>query len=235
MVVIEGNRLMAANDAISAPRVSIPVDPEHGALRLIMVFIFVFLLVASYIVINLVLPADGVNLIAVLGSLVLTFVLSQQVENQLKERWPSGRQVIVDDANIRIYAKDKLQVDIDGQQQVNVHMWRFKISRRSRVPKGWFVVACALEQESVYLPAYTFMSPEQFGKLPNASQFPILMSKADMDRKSDDRDLRLAGQQRRLHTAEQARWMNGAEMSATDFEQYLVKLQTLYPKWMPTN
>lgn len=200
-----------------------------------MVFIFAFLLIASYLVLNLIVPAEGVNLVAVLGSLALTFGLSQVIENRLKVRWPSGRRVEVNEAHIRIYAGDNLQTEIDGQQQVNVLLWRFKISRRARVPKGWYVVACALEQESLYLPVYTFMSPEQFEKLPNSSQFPVLKSKSELERKGEDRDLRLAGQQRRLHTAEQARWMHGAEMSAADFEIYIARLQNLYPRWMPSN
>lgn len=224
---------MTIDNTLNQTSLNVPVDPEHGAFRLSMVLLFVVLLVASYIIVNLILPAQGINILGVILSLAATFLISQQVEGRLKQRWPSGRVVQVDERGVRILNKDSLQTEIDAHQQVNVHMWRFKIDRRARVPKGWFVVACALEQENVYLPVYTFMSPEQVQQLKTAGLFTVLLGKKESEKQGVERDLRLAGQQRRLHIAENQRWMSGAEMSSQDFENFIARLQALFPKWMP--
>ncbi len=211
----------------------IPVDSEHTALRLSMLGVIIALMVVSYIVLNLVIPAEGLNLIAIFGALAITYLGSQQIEQRLKNHWPSGRAVHVMDEQIQVVTKGEAAHTIDAQQQVNVLLWCFEIKRRARVPKGWYMVACALEQEGTYLPAYTLISPNQYKELSMAQRFTLLASKKDLEKQ--ERDMRLAGQQRRLHMAEQARWMHGAEMSPSDFETYIAHLQVAFPKWMPTN
>jgi hypothetical protein len=96
--------------------------------------------------------------------------------------------------------------------------------------KGWFVVACGLEQENNYLTVYTFMSPEQVNAPAITSRFKMLLPN-----KEADKDLRLAGEQRRLRSAEEHRWMHGAEMNAADFETFVAQLEKQFPRWMPVN
>jgi hypothetical protein len=129
---------------------------------------------------------------------------------------------------------EKVQNDIDARQQVNVLLWRFQINRRSRVPKGWFMVACALEQDELYLPVYTFLSPKDLENIKNStSHFILLQSQKEIKNQSNS-NMRLAGEQRRLHTAESARWMEGAEMTSSDFMILIQQLQEQYPQWMPS-
>lgn len=216
--------------------IKIAVDNEHGALRFVIIIIFIVGWLISYIILNAAIPNEGLNLIAIIVSFGITALVTQQIEKGLKKRWPSGRTVQIDQNSIKIVDKDGKQQSIDGDQQVNVHLWRFAIKRRSRVPKGWYMIACALEQEDAYLPVYTFMSPEQFDGLKNNSQFTTLMSQKEASKSTGigQTDLRLAGEQRRLHTAENARWMNGAEMSAEDFQNFIQQLKTQFPQWMPS-
>lgn len=217
--------------------VTIAVDNEHGALRFVIVIIFIIGWLISYIILNAVIPNEGLNLIAIIVSFGITAVITQQIEKALKKRWPSGRTVQINQRNIKIVDKDGKQQSIDGDQQVNVHLWRFTIKRRSRVPKGWQMIACALEQDEAYLPVYTFMSPDQFDKLKNNSRFTTLVSQKEATKSTGgigQTDLRLAGEQRRLHTAENARWMNGAEMNAEDFQNFIKQLQIQFPQWMPS-
>jgi hypothetical protein len=218
------------------PPVKIAVDNEHGALRFVIVIIFIIGWLISYIVLNTAIPNEGLNLIAIIISFGITALITQQIEKALKKRWPSGRTVQIDQHTIKIVDKDGKQQSIDGDKQVNIHMWRFTIKRRSRVPKGWFMLACALEQDDAYLPVYTFMSPEQFDTLKNNSRFTTLVSQKEANKSTGlgQTDLRLAGEQRRLHTAENARWMNGAEMSAEDFQNFIKQLQIQFPQWMPS-
>lgn len=214
----------------SADRIAFPVDAEHGGIRFTIGIVFFLGLPVSYILINLILPADsGLNFIAVIGAILITFVVSQQIESQLKQRWKSGRQVVLDADSLRVEKHGKPEITIDGSMQVNVLRWRFEITRRTRVAKGWHMVACALEQEGVYLAAYTFMPPEDFTLLQQADLFKPLASKKSLRK---DRDLRLAGEQRRLFTAENYRWNDGAEMAPQDFKTFLAVLQERFPKWM---
>ncbi|MAS33098.1 MAG: hypothetical protein CL610_03765 [Anaerolineaceae bacterium] len=209
------------------------VDTEHGGLRISIVFIFVVAWAVVFAVLNSLLTSEGLNIIAMIVSFAITAVLTQQIERNLKRRWPSGRTVQVENDHIRMMKKDKVEQEINTSQQVNVLLWRFKISRRARVPKGWFMVACALEQDDIYIPIYTFMSPADFEALDASYHFPLLQSKKELEREGRE-NMRLAGEQRRLHTAEQIRWMDGAEMSAEDFKQFIRRLQERFPQWMPS-
>lgn len=222
-----------ANILTYPPARTYPVDAEHGALRISIVFIFIVFWIIIFLLLNALVPSEGLNILAVIISFAATAVLTQQIERALKARWPSGRALHIDQQQIRLVKNDKVEHMIDGSQRVNVLLWRFKIARRSRVPKGWYMIACALEQDDKYLPVYTFISPTDFDNLKVNQQFPILQSQKDLKRDGQS-DIRLAGEQRRLHTAEQIRWMDGAEMNTEDFKKYLGSLQEHFPQWMPS-
>jgi len=211
---------------------SFAVDREHGALRLSIVLVFILGWVISFVVLNALIENEGLNILAIVASFGLTALLTQQIEKRLKERWPSGRAVEVENEQIRLVKKDNVQEKIDASQQVNVLLWRFQITRRSRVPKGWFMVACALEQDETYIPVYAFMSPNELDDIITSGQFVLLQSKKE--RRQQGGDMRLAGEQRRLHAAESVRWMNGAEMTAEEFVSYVGYLQERFPRWMPS-
>jgi len=226
---------MEIQDTRSQERLEFAVDPEHSALRLSVVGLFALFWIITYFVISVIIPTEGLNLIAIFISFIITAVVMQQVERILKERWPSGRTLVATPEHIRLQKADEVQQEIDTDQQVNVLLWRFKINKRSRIPKGWYMIACALEQEDIYLPFYTFVSPEDLEQLNSGGSFKQLITKKQMDKDtaSGQMDMRLAGEQRRLHTAETARWMHGAEMQNEDFQQMLAYLQEQFPRWMP--
>lgn len=208
------------------------VDPEHAGIRLVTIGLFLGGLVFWYIVVSLLLPGDGFSLIAVIAAFVLTYGTTTVIEKQLKEKWPSGRKLELSEKAVQITKKGEVQRSVDPQQQVNVLLWRFPVKRRTKVPKGWYVVSFALEQEGEYIPSYTFMSPEDFQRIEYADQYIQLISKKELE-KSKDRDMRLAGQQRRLHIAENERWIDGTEMTPEQFTQYVRYLKSHFPKWMP--
>ncbi len=209
------------------------VDAEHGGLRISIVFIFIAIWIAIFVVVNTLISSEGVNILAMVISFAATALLTQQVEKLLKTRWPSGRAVQVEPNQIRIVKRSQVQHEIDPDQRVNVLLWRFKIARRSRVPKGWYMVACALEQEDHYIPVYTFMSPGDFDNLNATQHFPLLQSRKELEKEGRE-NMRLAGEQRRLHTAESIRWMEGAEMTTDDFKLFITRLQEQFPQWMPS-
>lgn len=207
---------------------SVPVDPEHAALRLAIIGTFVGLTVVSYVVLNSILQGEGFNILAILGALAIGIGGMQLVDGFLKRRWPSGRALEIAGDTVRLVLRGRVQNEIDGTQHVNVMMWRFEIKKRARAPKGWYVIALALMQDDIYIPVYTFVSPEDFKMLPFSSQYVKLAA-----RKEAEQDMRLAGQQRRLLNAEAARWNEGAEVTKTDFDAYVEQLKNRFPVWMP--
>lgn len=213
---------------------NIAVDPEPMSLRLTLVGLLFASLVVSYIVFNVLFPGVGLNLIAIIASVVAAAVSVQLFEKLLKPVWRKTRFVQVTPDAIRLVSKNRVQYQINPQLQVNVLMWHFPIQRRTRVPKGWHLVACALEQDEIYIPVYTLVSPQEFEEINKSGRFTQLQNiKKEFGR--DERDMRLAGQQRRLHIGESARVFDGAEMIKSDFEFYLSRLETLFPRWMSVN
>ncbi|RMF77467.1 MAG: hypothetical protein D6737_17640 [Chloroflexi bacterium] len=216
--------------------IEINVDTELGMWRLGVIAFFFVGAIILFIIFSKLIPGSGINILAGILSLVVTAIIAQQVERFLKPHLNSNRTLQIQDQQIRLISKNKSQFEINGSQHVNVLMWRFKIGRRTRVPKGWFMVACALEQENEYLPVYTFMSPEDFEEMTLAKEFDLLKSRKNTKSSNiGSEDLRLAGKQRRLHQAEGHRWMNGAEMTKDDFINYLTQLQNQFPEWMPSS
>jgi hypothetical protein len=213
-----------------------PVDAEHGGFRVAVVVIFVVAVVGGYVLANYFIPSEGVNLIAGLIGFGLAYIASELAERFLKKRWRSGRVVEADPEGIRLVARGKTEQTINSNQPIEVLTWRFPIKRRTRIPKGWFMVACALQQDERCLPVYSFISPTQFETWQNHERFTLLIGKKELEKRSGSSgrdDLRLAGEQRRLMSAENIRWMEGAEMTLSDFETYLHLLETRFPEWTP--
>ncbi len=211
----------------------IPADLSHGGIRLVVLLAFIGGLVGGYLLTNALIPSEGISILAFFGGLLVAWALSQLLETLFTGRWHSGRhlELLVD--GVRLSQRQQVQAEIRGDAPMQVLMWRFKVQKRSRVPRGWYMLACALEQDDTYVPVYTFVSPEDFERLPQREYFMALVSKKQTKTAGVDRDLALTGQQRRLHVAEQHRWMDGAEISADDFAGFLTWLQDTFPRWMP--
>ncbi len=211
-----------------------PVDPEHSAVRLAVIGLFIAGWALGFFVLNALISSEGLNIIAILVSFALAALTTQQAERVLKRRWPSGRVLQAADGRVQIVQRGQVQQEIRTGQQVNALTWRFAIRRRSRVPKGWYMVACALEQDDVYIAVYTFMPPQAFEQLGAGGHFTPLISRKELNAGGAAQgDLRMAGEQRRLHMAENARWNFGAEMTPDDFKRYVIWLQGRFPQWMP--
>jgi hypothetical protein len=213
--------------------VMIPVDPEPSGLRMALVGIFLGGTIVTYVLSASFATMGACNPLALFVALGVGGVLMFVAEKWLKPRWKTTRFVHLTPTALRVLSKGEPSRVIDPTMQVNVLMWHFQIKRRTRVPKGWFVVALALEQDEAYLPVYTLLSPEGFAALPGANQFTMLSTRKELSQMQDASNLRKAGLQRRLHTAEFARGVEGAEMVEEDFYTYVNWLETHCPSWMP--
>lgn len=211
--------------------ITLPVDKEHGGIRVVVVFVFIIGWVLGYMIVNWLIAGSGVNLIALALGFVIAYLLTAGAERLLKERWPSGRTITVDDSGMRTALRGQPQTVIDlTDEPVSVLLWRFQTQRRSRVPKGWSVLALGLERDGDYLTAYTFMSPDQVEQFQHTDRFTTLKSRKESSKAGSGRDdLLLAGEQKRLHEAEQHRWYDGAELTREDFERLYDQLRAKFP------
>ena len=212
--------------------IQFPVDPEPFGFRLTLVLILIVGIIIGYLLINTLLSSSGLNIIAIIGGILFGALILQGAERLLKSYWKSNRFVRITTDEIALININSNEVyrSLSASQQINVYMWYFEITKRARAPKGWYVVSIALEQDDIYLPIFALMAPDDFNSLKRS--FTKLKPK-NTDA-SGDRDLRLAGQQRRLYIAESARGLEGSEMLKTDFEQYIEALETRFPQWMPS-
>lgn len=216
----------------STPARVYKVDAEHSRLRLVVVAVFVTSGFISYFAINAIAPGVGLNLIAVIGSFAIAYGITAILEQALKRRWPSGRSIEVDAQGVRLMQHGRVQQQVNADQSANTLLWHFQTKRRSRVPKGWYLLACALEQGDASVSVYTLMSPDQFKKIDNNDRFKLLKAKSDTTTTSTRGrdDLLLAGEQRRLLHAENQRWQTGAEMTVDDFTAYVETVTPMFAR-----
>jgi hypothetical protein len=217
-------------DTLANTPATYAVDEEHGRLRLVVLFLFIGVWIVSFTIFSALIHSAGLNLLAIIVSFVVAYGISTLLEKQLKRRWPSGRNVLVDDTGVKLVKHGRVEQEMRADQAISPIYWRFVVRKRSRVPKGWFMCACALEHDEQHLTAYTFMPPKEFEQYSRASWFTLLAGKKETEGKTD---LRLAGEQRRLREAENYRWLNGAEMTKEEFQRYIEQISTQFPEWAP--
>ncbi|MCC6802778.1 MAG: hypothetical protein IT319_07835 [Anaerolineae bacterium] len=224
------------NTSAVVDRLVIPVDTEHGGIRLVVILTFIGIWAVSFFIINALIRSEGIGVLAIFLGFPVAYGITALLERFLKKRWPSGRYVEIDRNSIRLKKRGVLQAEVLSEDPATTLLWTFKISKRARVPKGWSMLACAIQHENESLSIYTFMSPAQVESFDMASQFKKLVApRKGKDNEDMREDLRLAGEQRRLRDAENHRWMFGAEMTPTDFMNYLSRLNTQFSEWMPVN
>src|SRR5664279_4013352 len=119
--------------ALSSDALSIPVDKEHGGIRLIIFLVFIGAWIASFVVLSVVIPNDGFSVLAILLGLGISYIVTSLVDRLLKQSWPSGRVVQVDKDGVNILHKAKLQHEMLSEDTANMILWSFKISKRTRI------------------------------------------------------------------------------------------------------
>jgi hypothetical protein len=203
-------------------------------MSVILLFFLVWMI--TFFLIRTLVPVVGIDVIALALGFGITALSTQRIERYLKQRWPSGRSIQINQHAIQLVKKGSVQTEVDPRQRVNVLLWHFKIGRRSRVKRGWLVVACALEQDENYLAVYTFMPPADFESQNLSPQFSLLQKIKEQKDPGGrlSNQMQVAGIQRRLHVAEKVRWLDGAEITPDDFSAYLKALQDRFPQWMPS-
>ncbi len=226
----EGCQMQKLNAPDQAPDLEFEVDREHSGVRMVGCVTFLLSAGLGFMLLNSVFPGGG--LIVVGAALALAVGLTYLVDHLSKIYWPSNRRVQFLDDLIRLVKGGQVQGSIDAGQTVNLLMWHFEAKRHPRVPKGWYVVANALEQDGEYIVSYCIVSPENFADLP-LSRLSVKYQRKKKGKKDEARDMREAGSLRRIAQAEFHRGELGAEMTPEDYYAYLDYLTDTYTSWMP--
>ncbi len=219
------------NSSQEQEKLQFQVDREHSGLRLGMVGLFFAILVIVFLITNALISSEGFNILAGLVAFAVAAIVTRLADPVLKRMWPSKRSLQLDANGARMMFNDTIQSQVHAEATANVHYWSFKIPRRGRMPRGWYVVACALQQDDTYLAVYTFASPAQIEQLQKLKQFTELHGNKSKASAAKAESLRLAGEQRRLRLAEEHRWHDGGELTATDFETFIKRLNESYTRW----
>lgn len=217
------------NNPNTPPSIQFSVDAEHAGVRTIGCLTFLIGTVGTFLILNTIVPNGG--LLVGGASIAIAVGLTYLSDKLTKQYWPSNRFIQIVGDLIQLAKNDISQAQIDTSQTVNFIAWHFEAARHPRVPKGWFVVANALEQDGEYIVSYTISSPEDFEAMPLSRLSTKYERKKD--KKEDSRDLRKAGNIRRIEQAEAHRGEAGAEMIPEDYREYLDYLVDTYPTWMP--
>ena len=212
-----------------SPDIEFEVDREHSGVRMVGCLTFVIGALVSYFTLAAIIPSGG--LITIGAALAIAVGLTYGADYLSKTYWPSNRAIQFVGDLIRLVQGGKTQSEIDAAQNVNLLMWHFEAKRHPRVPKGWYVVANSLEQDGEHLVSYAIMSPTDFETLP-LSRLSVQYQRKKRKGK-EGRDLRDAGNYRRIAQAEFHRGELGAEMSQDDYYAYLDYLADTYTSWMP--
>lgn len=220
--------MLNAPDA--APSIEFEVDREHSGVRMVGCVAFGFGSLLSYVILSSIIPQGG--LITIGAALFIAVALTYGADYLTKRYWPSNRFIQFAGDVIKLVSGGKVQGAIDAEQNVNLLMWHFEAKRHPRVPKGWYVVANALEQDGEYIVSYSIVSPTDFESMP-LSRLSVRYQRKKKRKNDDGRDLREAGAHRRIAQAEFHRGELGAEMSQEDYYAYLDYLADTYTAWMP--
>jgi hypothetical protein len=217
------------NDPNSAPSIEFAVDPDHAGVRTVGCFTFAFGTIGSFLILNSLITNGG--LLVAGASIAIAVALTYIADNVTKHYWPSNRFVQVIDDVIQLAQNDIAETQLNTSETINFLSWHFEASRHPRVPRGWFVVANALEQDGEYIITYTIASPQDLESLPLSRLSTKYERKKN--KKDEARDLRKAGNIRRIEQAEAFRGNVGAEMNLEEYREYLDYLVETYPTWMP--
>src|SRR5258708_7651642 len=161
----------------------LPVDVEHGGIRVLLPLITIAGLVAGYILTTVIVNTLNIDVavgcVSFIGAVVGALALASISDRFLKRVWPSGRSLSVDSEGLQLNdtRRGRQQSQrIVWAQRVNVLAWQFKVSRGSaRWPKGWIMLGLQLVQDEAEITLYTFMPEKQASALPAYQMFTQLL------------------------------------------------------------
>jgi hypothetical protein len=219
-----------------SPERLIRIDAEHLTVRFLAptltIGVVILLHLIGVVVLNRLLDTDISPSCVMLPIDVAVFLgVGTVVERLLKRRIPSRRSATLSDEVLTITdarRKPPTVTRITWDKAVNIKAWRFTVTRRARVPVGWYCLALHLRQDEDETILYTFMSPQEAEAIVGYRKFVHLRPRKEIE---SNTDLNAVAEQRHLLKLEGSRWYDGADISPEDFTALLVTLRQQVPKW----
>lgn len=231
-------------------KISLPADREHKGIEIIVPLGMFLGGIVCYFVVNsqILLPLmDGTDLegfrplLRLVLAIVLGVAIGAILELILKQIWPSGRLVEVDETGLTAVEKDKTATRIDWEQRVNILRWRYMMrgyprgGRERRVPTGHLLLAVRLLQDDREVIVHCYLSAKQASQVPGYGRFTSIDMASLYDKGALQRFLRperprvskelVSGKQGPIWAAEKARWAAGFELEFKDFSTLMELLK----------
>jgi hypothetical protein len=104
-------------------------------------------------------------------------VFWQWSERQLPRLWPSGKKLMLGEQDLTLSRRNHVCAHILLNQRFSVVRWRSQAGKpmgNDDVPSGQLRLACQLSQQPHALCVFTSCSPQEWRRVPNWKQFPLL-------------------------------------------------------------
>jgi len=234
----------------------IHVDPEHTGLRVATVAILFVALWLSYFLVRWLLATVAPQLaapgiLACFGALPLSLFFGWLAENTFKQRWHSGRRLLLGEGRVHLERPETADKTVDLNAPLQQLWWTFSLStyprggRERRMPSNWRCVAGQLRQDDTRIIPFCFVPPRQLEAWETEYHFELLNPGEVYDTSLSARltgparpELPaeiVAGDQGRYWLAERNRWYEGVELTPEDFEKLLHHLRTTNHQLTTTN
>ncbi len=212
---------------------SFPLDPEHWKLRAAIFGAFFGSALLVIALTSILFPSPNFNLLGLIAAMIVGYLASALAERLLKGRWHSTRSLQVSGDGVRLVKGKTVEQEVLHTTAATPLRWKFRISKRARVPKGWWMYACSLSAPDRQITVYTFLPPKEAETFERDGEFSRLLSKKEREKNDAPQSLRQAGEERRLREAEEHRWLAGAEMTPADFIAFLDLMDRQFAEWAP--
>lgn len=223
-------------------------DQEHDRLRTTVILLLIFLFFLSYWLVSRLLNLDifapvrdyAVSLSCVLG-LALALGITAVLEIWLKQIWPSGRSLTLDEEGIQYQSRPENAGQIWWGGGLAFLPWYFSLrgyrrgGREKRLSNRWLCLAYQLQQGDQRLIVYSYMPPQKASAwLNNDNSSPKFheLKPADVYESTFSGRFRpptrpqiknevLTGKDGRFWLAERFRWEEGFELTPQDFAIFM--------------
>ena len=191
--------------------------------------VFLILLSLTYFLVQSIVSFSNFNLLAILAGVLVGGAGVAGVEPQLKRRWHSGKTVQINPDTIRLLRNEHplLEFSLALELFPKVYYWGFQVKSHTRVPKGWYVLACGIKRGEDLLAAFCVMSPSEFNIHPQNHLFTLLHNNTSPNKTSKTKAV--SAELLFLQQLERIRWNSGVEMTPSDFRLFVETLQSILP------
>ena len=225
--------------------VALHADQEHSGIRVTIVLVLVAAFVLTFALVSALLnafPENGISdyvlpISCVIG-LLAALAIAGAAEHLLKQRWHSGRMVVLGDDGIEASLAGDSTISIDWTKRMAATKWYFSLKgyprggRERRVPASWLCLACQLQQDEHRLVVFGYLPPSKAELLLEGEAFhqirppelydlgPFRRRLASTDRPKLPASL-LTGKDGPYWLAERRRWASGLELTAEDLATFV--------------